>query len=152
MKKSMLTLTAIAFVAMVITACGGSKPAGESSADTAAKSSQDPQQELDAALAAAATPGEKAEIYAKAIAEAKASAEALKLVAEKKAEAVAKAPSFTKKALQGELDKANADVAAANARFESLIAQAAKAAAVPVVETVVEAVTASEESEPAAAE
>jgi len=149
MKKSKLTLTAIALTAMVIsiTACGGSKPSGES-----ATVAVDPQQELDAKLAAAATPTEKAEIYAVAIAEAKAKAEAQKAVVNAAEEKLAKAPGMAKKALQGTLDKEKEKAAAAESRVADLIAQAAAAAATPVAEAVAEAVVEAVSPESAPAE
>ena len=140
MKKSMLTLAAIALTAIAITSCGGSKPADETTA-TATVPAQDPQQELDAALAAATTPEEKAEVYAKAIAEAKATAESKKTAFNAANDKFQKAPSLAKKALQGEVDKAKAEVNAADAWADSVTRQAAEAAATPVIEAVVDAFT-----------
>jgi hypothetical protein len=126
MKKStLLMLTAIAFTAIALTSCA-SKPAAETAP------AQDPQQMLNAALEAAATPADKAEVLAKAAADAVVDLGKKKAEAEATAkafEAVAGKPAMIQKLPKEKNDKAQAALSAAEAFLQSVQDQA-KAAAV----------------------
>jgi hypothetical protein len=138
MKKSQLTLAALALTAMAITSCA-SKP----QAETSTVSSQKPDQSLNAALETASTPAEKADILSKAAAEAALEAANAKAEAEAKTSAAEKAPGILAKKAKEEASKAQAAAVAAKARAELLAKQAAEAAAIAAAESAME-------SEPAA--
>jgi hypothetical protein len=151
MKKSKLTLIAIALTAIAITSCASGlcrkQPGGwpitscasNPSAETAA--AQNPKQSLATALEAAATPAEKAKILAKAAADAALEAAKAKAEAEAKIAIAEKAPGILAKKAKEEANKAQVAAAAAEARAQSLAKEAAAMAAMAAAGNIVDAVT-----------
>jgi hypothetical protein len=153
MKKSKLTLTAIALTAMALTSCASNKPcsppyktifealtcnSNESATETTATSSQNSQQSLAAALEAATTLAEKADILAKAAADAVLEVAKTKAEAEAKAALAAKAPAgMLGEPVRKEANKAQTAAAAAEAKAKSLATQAAEAAKIAAVTEVI---------------
>lgn len=111
---------------------------------TAPTPSKDSQLSLDAALEAAATLLEKADILTKAAQEAAAEAAKAKANAEAKKVATEKAPGMLKSKVEKEAKEAQDAADYAQARAESLAKQAAAAVALEAASKVVDAVTESD--------
>ena len=144
------TLTASLVLAMaftILTACASNPPAETAAAPAP---SQDSQSSLDAALKAATTLLERVDILTKAAQEAAAEAAKAKANAEAKTAAAEKAPGMLKSKAEKEAKDAQAIATVAQARAESLAKQAAAAVALDAATKVIDAVTESTESEPAA--
>jgi len=146
-KSTLAAGLALAMTFTILTSCASNPPAETAAAPA---SSQDSKQSLEAELKAAATPLERADILTRAAQDATAEAAKAKANAEAKAAAAEKAPGMLKSKAEKEAREAQTVAATAQAKAELLAKQAAEATALAAAAKVVDAVTESTESEPAA--